>query len=286
MASSFRCEERKIGDLQGYVWHPVGEVRSVCVIFHGYAAHGKYGTIVFAAELLAASATAVVACDFRGFGKSPGQAGLIESLESLLGDAEATVAFARAEFPEVPVFALGSSMGGNVALHASLRFNFRGVVLLGPMIETSARPPWWQVPLLKAVNCVPYARTAGLLSPSGLASDKQYKDPERRKICDDDELGYHGSMCLATAAALLEAISALQEKLHELTVPMLIIHGDADEIVPLSGSKLLLDKAKSQDKTLSVYPGMLHSPLCEFPDVRQKVEKEILDWIATRLVLP
>ena len=53
-------------DLHGYVWRPgTDEIRAVVVIFHGYAAHGKYGTIVFAAEVLAGSGKgiAVVAGD-------------------------------------------------------------------------------------------------------------------------------------------------------------------------------------------------------------------------------
>jgi len=276
-----------MGELHGYVWLPETEVRAVVVIFHGYAAHGKYGTIVFAAEMLATSSEtgiAVVAGDFHGFGKSPGQRGFIESLESLLADAKTMVDFATRRFPEVPVFALGSSMGGNVALHVSLETPLAGVVLLGPMIQTSAQPPWWQLPLLRTLASVPGLRSLGLIRPSGLQSDKQYRDPERRKICDDDPLGYHDAMCLATGGALLDAIAQLQSKLTKLTVPMLIVHGEADEIVPLEGSKLLYDTAsQSTDKTLKTYPGMLHSPLCEFPDVRANVEKDILTWIDDRL---
>jgi len=276
-----------MGSLHGYVWRPSSEpLRAACVILHGYAAHGRYGTIVFAAELLAAHGVGVVAGDFRGFGKSEGWPGYVESLGQLLSDAEEMVDYASKEaFPGLPLFAVGSSMGGNLALHLSLRrASIKGVVLLGPMIQTSAAPPWWQLPVLQAMSCLPYVRSVGVLRPVGLASDKQYRDPERRRVCDDDPLGYHGAMCLATGAALLEAITELRTRLKELTVPMLIIHGDADEIVPLAGSRLLYDQSSSTDKTLSVYPDMLHSPLCEFPDVRAKVEAEILAWIGARLV--
>ena len=40
---------------------------------------------------------------------------------------------------------------------------------------------------------------------------------------------------------------------------------------------------QSTDKTIKIYPNMLHSPLCEFPDVRSKVEQEIVSCIDDRL---
>mmetsp|Transcript_21298 Transcript_21298/g.27564 ORF Transcript_21298/g.27564 Transcript_21298/m.27564 type:complete len:280 (+) Transcript_21298:43-882(+) len=278
------AEQVKIGELNGYVWKPKESVRGVVVIFHGYGAHAKYGTIIFAAEMLAAEGFACVAGDFHGFGESPGQRGYIANSESLLDDAVAMTDYAHDIFPNLSVFVLGSSMGGNIALQVSFRRPFlKGAVLLGPMITTNASPPSWQLPILRVISYIPIIRSIGILSPPGLASDKQYRDPERRALCDNDQLGYHGPMCLATGGALLDTISSLQAKLSEVSIPFLAIHGDADEIVPLAGTKLLYEKAASTDKTLEVYPDMLHSPLCEFPDVRSKVETQILNWFKSRL---
>ncbi|KAJ8600672.1 hypothetical protein CTAYLR_007442 [Chrysophaeum taylorii] len=271
-----------IGDMVGHVWEPSSPIKGVVVIYHGYAAHGRYGTILFAAEMLGKNGYAVVSCDFHGFGKSPGTPGYIE-LETIVQDAVDLTTFAHETFPGLPVFAMGSSMGGNFALRVTFQLPYvRGAVLLGPMIQVQNPPPWWQLPVLRFLAATPGIRSIGLLRPSGLASDKQYRDPERRRICDDDPLGFHDPMCLATGKALLDAALDLEQRLDTISVPFLVIHGDADEIVPLEGSKLLIEKAASTDKTLSVYPDMLHSPLCEFPEVRDKVEAEILAWLDAR----
>lgn len=268
--------------LVGYVWEPADEKNpaGLVVIFHGYGAHGKYGTILFAAEMLAANGFAVVSGDLRGFGKSPGQPGFVDSVDSLLEDCIDIAEYARARFPTLKAFCMGSSMGGNFALRVADKFD--GCVLLAPMILVE-KPPAWQMPFLEVAAAIPGLRSLGVLSPAGLASDKQYRDPERRAICDEDPLGYHGKMCLATGKALLTASLELEASLAEVATPFLCVHGDADEIVSLEGSKLLVEKAKTQDKTLSVYPNMLHAPLCEFPEVRSKVEQEILSWLRERV---
>ena len=49
------------------------------------------------------------------------------------------------------------------------------------------------------------------------------------------------------------------------------------------GSRDLVDRAKTDDATLSLYPGMLHAPLCEGPGVRAKVEAEVAGWVEARL---
>lgn len=272
--------------LVGHVWLPTGQSKkATVVIFHGYAAHGRYGTVVFAAEMLAAHGFTVVSADLHGFGKSPGAPGFIDSVDSIVGDCADVAMWAKREYPEHARFALGSSMGGNFALRVTLgdASMFRGAVLLGPMVQVAKPPPAWQLPVLKLLASVPGLRSIGVLKPSGLASDKQYKDPERRAVCDDDELGFHGDMCLATGKSLLDASLGLEARLKDVTVPMLVIHGDADEIVPLAGSEKLDEESASDDKTLTIYPGMLHSPLCEYPETRDKVEAQILAWLEARL---
>jgi len=92
-------------------------------------------------------------------------------------------------------------------------------------------------------------------------------------------------MCLATGNALLGLTMELNTRIGEISVPMLVIHGDADEIIDFKGSQELVEKAKANsiDATLSMYPGMLHAPLCELPEIRGKVEAEITAWIEARL---
>lgn len=271
--------------LVGHLWQPNDSPVGCVVIYHGYAAHGRYGTLLFAAEMLASNGFVVVSGDVHGFGKSPGTPGFIESVDSMLADYITIGEYARQQFPQLGRFVMGASMGGNFALRVTMVQPdlYRGAVLLAPMVKIENKPPAWQMPVLELLACVPLIRSIGVISPKGLASDKQYRDPERRAVCDNDPLRFHGSMCLATGRSLIQASLQLEASLDKVKVPLLVVHGDADEIVPLEGSKLLLQKAQSADKHLQVYPGMLHAPFCELPETRAVVEQLVLDWLRARL---
>lgn len=90
-------------------------------------------------------------------------------------------------------------------------------------------------------------------------------------------------MCLATASSLLGVCEQLEPRLKDVSIPLLVIHGSSDEIVPLEGSRRLVKEAVVADKTLRVFDGMLHSPLAEPLPVREEVEGLILTWIERQL---
>lgn len=47
--------------------------------------------------------------------------------------------------------------------------------------------------------------------------------------------------------------------LSQVTLPFLLLQGEADVVTDPSSSVELYQKAKSEDKTLKLYPGMWHS---------------------------
>lgn len=51
---------------------------------------------------------------------------------------------------------------------------------------------------------------------------------------------------------LLNAVSRVERALSKLTVPFLLLQGSADRLCDSKGAYLLMESAKSQDKTLKV----------------------------------
>ena len=65
------------------------------------------------------------------------------------------------------------------------------------------------------------------------------------------------------------------EDLQSITVPVLILHGDDDQIVPIADSALVSAKLV-KNGTLKVYPGLPHGMCTTHPDV---INKDLLGFI-------
>jgi alpha-beta hydrolase superfamily lysophospholipase len=87
-----------------------------------------------------------------------------------------------------------------------------------------------------------------------------------------------------TAAQLLGAMDQIQTKADIFTAPVLILHGTADKLANPEGSKKLAARAKSTDKTLKLYPGLVHDLVHE-PE-KSQVLKDIMDWLVQRQISP
>ena len=66
----------------------------------------------------------------------------------------------------------------------------------------------------------------------------------------------------------------------QVSLPLLVLHGAADQVTEPSISKSLHEKAKSEDKTLKLYDDAWHCLLQGEPDdVVKKVMMDIVSWL-------
>src|SRR5688572_1453409 len=101
-------------------WLPADDKpKAVVLALHGFNDYSKAFDKVPGAPgvgpFLAERGIAVYAYDQRGFGKSP-NAGLWQGRDAMVGDAKEFIALLRKTYPGVPVYLLGESMGGAVAI--------------------------------------------------------------------------------------------------------------------------------------------------------------------------
>jgi len=194
------------------------------------------------------------------------------------------VAAEKEENKSKPRFLYGESMGGAVALliHRKEPAAWNGAVLIAPMVKISdeMKPP---AVVIAVLSRLAYFAPTWQIIPSPDVIDKANKDLEKRARVKNNPYTYTAKPRLATGLTLLNTSLDLESRMDEITIPFLVLHGEADEVTDPNCSKMLYETAKSFDKELNLYPGMWHSLTEGEPDENaQIVFKDICAWLDKR----
>ncbi len=123
--------------------------RAIVVIVHGFAEHlERYN---YFAQKLYEAGIASYRFDNRGHGKSLGLMLHVESYDDYVNDADLIVQKAKSEFPELPLFMFGHSMGGFITAIYGEKFKDRldGQILSGAATD---EPPQINPALKLVIN--------------------------------------------------------------------------------------------------------------------------------------
>jgi acylglycerol lipase len=263
-------------------WLPRALARAVVVIVHGLHEHSaRYAHV---GARLAAAGFAVYAADHRGHGRSDGRRANIERMALIVEDLDSFVRFTIERHPGLPVFMVGHSFGGLIALHYATEPRateepgtlLDGLVVSGPAVQVLA-------------GSALQRRLAGVLSvlvPNlGVvaidADQKISRDPEVVRAYRADPLVYRGKVKARTGAEMLAMMEGLPARLPRLSIPLLLLHGTDDRICALAGSAMVHERVSSPDKTLRQYQGLYHEVFNE-PE-RDTILTDLISWLTQHL---
>ncbi len=249
---------------------------AVVIILHGYAEHsGRYEHVM---NFLGNKGYAVYTPDHRGHGRSAGVLADIESMEKILEDIRKLYKNASRKFPDLPLFLLGHSMGGLLALLYAQRYQqeLKGMILTGVL----AKLPADTSPFLIRISGLA-ARLLPRLPVEKFDYTKVSRDPKVIQRMEEDPLYYKGKVRTRTGFEIIRGIEKAIDGVEELKLPLLILHGGDDANVDPEASELVFRKAAGRDKTKEIFPGLRHEILNE-PE-KQEILELICDWIEQRL---
>jgi acylglycerol lipase len=258
-------------------WRPpdARQLRAVLINLHGLGDHsGLYPNL---AGYFPARGVAVYAFDMRGNGRSPGQRAYVGSWEEYRGDLHAFLGRIPEWEPGVPLFLLGNSLGGLVVLDYVLHQPHRvaGVIAAAPPLGEVGVPPLLMTLGRIMSRIVPRFSLNVGMDLTGLA-----RDPTVIEAVLADPL-FHRRGTARLSTEVTAAISRVQELAGSLSVPLLILHGSADRMVPPDGSRTFFSKVRYPDRELKEYPGAYHGL---FADVGyQEVLHDVENWIDKRI---
>lgn len=255
-------------------WRPTKSI-GVIVIVHGYAEHS--GRYQWTALQLVGRGFAVYMFDLRGHGKSAGTRNIMKSFDSYLTDLAAFLDQVKLEEPNKPLFLFGHSLGGAVAALFIIRYK----PLLSGLITSSAFLANRDIPkiLVQLVILVGYLMPrlpTMFLDGRTLSRNKEVVD-----IYKADLLVGSGWIGARTIAKVLKAIVEISDRMDEIEIPLLVMHGTEDRSADIEGSKRIYAGVNSKDKSIKLYDGFYHELLNE-PE-RMQVLSDIDVWLRKHL---
>jgi len=252
--------------------------RAGLIIVHGIAEHsGRYRHV---AAALAANGIASFVYDQRGHGLHPGVRAHIDDFEFFAHDVQMVAAAVRARFPSLPLFVWGHSMGSVIVTLAAVHGMAwtRGVITSGCALDALPRLEGLTgLGLLLAVTLLPRLRIDLRVDATKLTRVEE----EQREHMSDPLVPRSASLRLLHGFAA--ACHKCKDNLTGIDLPWLAIHGAADTVCPVSGSRQLIARLKSADKQLVVYPELLHEPHNEHDAARAAMFALMSSWMTSRV---
>ena len=177
--------------------------------------------------------------DNRGTGDSDRPQGLW-TMDDLAKDAVAVLDAAGEETAHV----VGASMGGMVAQHVALDHPERVRSLTLACTHAGGRrdaPRWRMVASVALRPVLGVGRSFPIVAPLLYAERSRREHGER--VREDLEMRMRDATPVATALGQVAAIARhdTRRRLHEVDVPVLILHGEEDHLIPPSGGRELAE---------------------------------------------
>jgi alpha-beta hydrolase superfamily lysophospholipase len=258
-------------------WLPAAGARrpAVLVNLHGLGDHsGLYPNL---GSYFPPRGMPVYAYDMRGNGRSPGQRAYLARWHEYRDDLAAFLGRVRQWEGELPLFLLGNSLGGLVVLEYALRHpaGLAGVIAAAPPLGQLGVPP-----LLMALGRLlsrvfpRFSLNVGM-DLSGLARDPVVVET----VLADPFFHRRGTARLSTEVTT--TIVRVQDGAADLSVPLLILHGSDDRMVPPDGSRSFFAKVRHPDREFREYPGAYHGLFADLN--HREVLRDLERWIGERV---
>jgi alpha-beta hydrolase superfamily lysophospholipase len=250
-------------------WSARGEPWASIVIVHGIAEHsGRYEDV---GGWFAAAGLDVHSYDERGFGGSSGRRAWLDRWTRALDDLEDRLAVVRVMARGRPLVVYGHSLGGLISLGYAVADPPRplpdALVLSAPALDSTI--PAWKRAVARVLGTVAPTMTI----PNDFDGELLSRDPSVGERYLTDKRNQHATTARFGAEALAEQ-ARVRAALGRLSLPTLVIHGEADRLVPTATSAPLGSVAGVNRRT---YPDLRHEVHNE-PEGREVIG-DVIAWL-------
>ncbi len=258
-------------------WLPDAEPKAVLLVVHGMAEHsGRYARL---AEYFTRKGFAVYALDHRGHGKSEGARCYINRFSDYIDDLKVFYEIVRGNHKNLKIFMVGHSMGGTIAVVYAVKYQegIAGLILSGALLKPGATVTPIQIRLARIISSL-----APKMGIAVLVADAICRDKAVVEAYVNDPLVFRGKIPARLGAELMSTIQDyLPAMAKNITLPVLVMYGTADQLCNPEGSDRFFETISSKDKTSKRYEGFFHEIFNELE--HERVFDDVAVWLDTRV---
>lgn len=238
-ATTYRASDGTELALQ--TWGNLDDPDAVILALHGM---GDYANAFMElGEQIGSETLAIYAFDQRGFGRSPSRP-FWAGASSMVNDASDVLAILKARYPTRPVYLMGNSMGGAVAIitAATRPHLMDGVILVAPAVWNRDMMPWYQTaPLSIISHSLPWLPLTG----RGLDIWPSDNIEMLRRLSRDPHM--MSAVRVDLVAGVADLMDLARIRASDIRVPTLLLSGVQDQVIP-PDAVAALDEAISASK--------------------------------------
>lgn len=252
----------------------------IIIVVHGIGEHsGRYRHLLEHMQDLNVS---VYALDHRGHGKSAGRRGHVESFIDYIYDLKLFRNYIEEENENIPVYMMGHSMGGVIAMRYALEYpdDIKGLMLSAPALIPAVNAPSWK----KTLGNICSAGIGSLTLSNGLDHTLLSHDSDEITDYENDPL-IHNRISARLFTELMKAAEECLTRVSEITVPLLLLHGKEDKIANPAGSEKIYQNASSIVKEYYIFDGLYHEIINETKEDRDRVLTLLTGWLSKQLAV-
>lgn len=245
--------------------------KAVIALVHGFGEHsGRYNYLV---DALVPQGISIYAVDLRGHGRSPGKRGHVNQWSEFDQDVAGLLQWVKKSEPDAPIFLMGHSMGGLIALHYVEQHpeGLKGIIASAPFLAAAKLSPLLSIASKVLLRIKPDMNVSSGLDVSTISRDMQ----EVARYATDKLV--HGLGTPKLDAESRAAIERTHANAGRIQLPILLYHGTGDRLVPIAGTRRLAGALTTADKTFIEYPEGAHESHNDLH--RAQVFADIVKWI-------
>jgi alpha-beta hydrolase superfamily lysophospholipase len=251
---TFNWETKDQYQIFAQKWVPSNEPKAVTLIVHGLGEHSSRYEHV--AQFLNGHNCAVYSFDHRGHGKSSGSRGDIPSYKIAGDDIDSLIQFIQKDFPTLPIFLYGHSLGGAIVLYYGLTRNtsaVKGIICTSPGLASGVPVPPLKLRFAKIMAAIAPKITVN----NGLDVENISHDKAVVEKYNNDPL-VHPLISARLAMELVSKGEWMIANANQFKYPLLLLQGGKDHLVDPKATASFARAASQINILYKEFPEFFH----------------------------